>query len=108
MRDRRFVEVGEYGILPISAIFTMQTEGHTSLGNVSDIVILEVQDSLGVFDDGTSVRGDKELDRLGHAILRHEGTGLGSSELGSGGGLACSVTGRDSQETAGNLLLLDY
>jgi hypothetical protein len=75
---------------------------------VGDIVILEVEDSLGVFNDGTGVRGDKELDGLGHAVLRHEGTRLGSSELGTGGGLAGSVTGRDSQETAGNLLLLDY
>ena len=75
---------------------------------MSDIVVLEVQDSLGVFDDGAGVRGDEELDGLGHAVFRHEGTRLGSSEFGSGGGLACSVTGRDSQETAGNLLLLDY
>ena len=75
---------------------------------MSDIVVLEVQDSLGVFDDGAGVRGDKELDGLGHAVFRHEGTRLGSSEFGSGGGLACSVTGRDSQETAGNLLLLNY
>jgi hypothetical protein len=75
---------------------------------VGDIVILEVENSLGVFNDGTGVRGDKELDGLGHTVLRHESTGLGSSELGSGGGLACSVTGRDSQETAGNLLLFDY
>jgi len=74
---------------------------------VGDIVILEVEDSLGVLNDGTGVRGDKELDGLGHAVLRHEGTRLRSSELGSGGGLAGSVTGRDGQETAGNLLLLD-
>jgi hypothetical protein len=81
---------------------------HTSLGDVGNIVILEVEDSLGVLNDGTGVRCDKELNGLGHAVLRHEGTRLGSSELGTGGGLAGSVTGRDSQETAGNLLLLDY
>jgi hypothetical protein len=75
---------------------------------VGDIVILEVENSLGVFNDGTGVRCDKELDGLGHAVLRHEGTRLGSSELGSGGGLTGGVTGRDSQETAGNLLLLNY
>ena len=75
---------------------------------MGDIIILEVEDSLGVFNDGTGVRCDKELNGLGHAVLRHESTRLGSSELGSGGGLTGSVTGRDSQETAGNLLLLDY
>ena len=64
---------------------------------MGDIVVLKVQDSLGVFNDGTGIRCDKEFNGLGHAVLRHEGTRLGSSELGSGGGLAGSVTGRDGQ-----------
>jgi hypothetical protein len=74
---------------------------------VGDIVIFEVENSLGVLDNGTGVRGDKELDGLGHAVLGHEGTRLRSSELGTGWGLAGSVSSGDSQQSAGNVLLLD-
>lgn len=49
---------------------------------MSDIVILQVQDPLGVLDNGRSVRGDKELDGLGKTVLAQEGTGLRTTELG--------------------------
>ena len=47
-----------------------------SLVNVSDIVVFEVHDLLGVLDDGRGVRREEELSRHGHAIVRHEGAGL--------------------------------
>lgn len=55
----------------------------TTFSDVSDIIILEVEDPLGVLNDGGSVRGDKVLDGLGHPIFSHESSGLRSSDLGS-------------------------
>lgn len=40
-----------------------------TLGNVGDVVVLEVQDTLGVLDDGGSIGGDEEFDGKRHAIL---------------------------------------
>jgi len=73
---------------------------------VGDIVILEVEDPLGVLNDGTGVGSDKELDRLGHTVFRHEGTGLRSSELGASWCLS-GIASRDSEETAWDVLVLD-
>ena len=53
----------------------------TSVSDVSDIVVLEVQDPLGVFDNGTSIGSDEELDGLRHAIVREEGSRLSSSDV---------------------------
>jgi hypothetical protein len=53
----------------------------TSLADVSDIVILQIQDSLGVLDDCGSVRSNEELDRLRKTILGQESSRLRSSEL---------------------------
>lgn len=44
--------------------------------DVRDIVILEVENTLGVLDDCCCVRSDEELDGLRKTILRHESTGL--------------------------------
>lgn len=68
-------------------------EGLTSFSNVSDIVILEVENALGVFDDGGSVRGDEELDRLGHTVVTQEGSRLTPDEFTLSGG------GRNVEET---------
>jgi hypothetical protein len=73
---------------------------------VGDIVILKVQDPLGVLNDGTRIGSDKELDRLGHTVFRHEGSGLGSSKLGASWGLS-SIAGGNSEETAWDVLVLD-
>jgi hypothetical protein len=79
----------------------------TSLGNVGNVVVLEIKNPLGVLNDGTGVRGDKEFDGLGHAVLRHEGSRLRSSKLGSSSSLVAGAgTGRDSQETARDVLFL--
>lgn len=53
----------------------------TSVGDVCDIVILQVQDLLGVLDDGRRIGSHKVLDRLGHSILGEESPGLGSPHL---------------------------
>jgi hypothetical protein len=78
----------------------------TSFGDVGDIVILKVEDPLGVLDNGTGIGSDKELDRLGHTVFRHEGSGLRSSKLGASWGLS-SIASGDSEETAWNVLVLD-
>lgn len=48
---------------------------------MSNIVILQIQNSLGVLDDSRRVRGDKEFDRLRHTILRKESSRLGSTQF---------------------------
>ena len=47
-----------------------------ALGDVRNVVVLEVENALRVLDDGSSIRSDEELDGLRKAVLRHEGTGL--------------------------------
>jgi len=54
----------------------------TSLADVGDIVILQIQDSLGVLDNSRGVGGNEEFDGLGKPILRQESSRLRSSELG--------------------------
>lgn len=51
-----------------------------ALVDVGDVVVLEVQDLLGVLDDGRGVRRQEELGGHGHAVIRHESTGLGPVE----------------------------
>lgn len=41
-----------------------------SFGNVGNVVIFQVEDSLRVFNDGTGIRGDKVFNGLGEAIFR--------------------------------------
>lgn len=52
-----------------------------SFGDMSNIVIFEVQDSFGVLDDSTGITGNEELNGLGEAILGHESPRLGSAKL---------------------------
>jgi hypothetical protein len=54
----------------------------TSLADVSDIIVLQVQDSLGVLDNGRRVRSNEELDGLRKTVLGQEGSRLRSSKLG--------------------------
>jgi hypothetical protein len=50
--------------------------------DVSNIVIFEIENLLGVFDERRSVRGEEEFSRLRHAIVRQEGPRLGAVEEG--------------------------
>ncbi len=52
-----------------------------TLGNVGNIVVLEVQYTLGVLDYGSSVRSNEVLDRLGKTVLGQESTRLRTKEL---------------------------
>jgi hypothetical protein len=90
----------------ISAEASLKRLRRTSFGDVGNIVILEVEDSFGVLDNGTGVGSDKELDRLGHTVFRHEGSGLRSSKLGASWGLS-SISSGDREETAWDVLVLD-
>jgi hypothetical protein len=61
-----------------------------------DIIILKVEDSLGVLNNSTGVRGHEVLDGLGHTVLGHESSGLRSSDLRSSRVLAVG----NAQKTA--------
>lgn len=58
----------------IGLLKAVNVEG--ALVNVGNVVILEVQDLLGVFDNGGGIRRQEELRRHGHTIISHEGAGL--------------------------------
>lgn len=51
---------------------------------MGNVVVLEVENALGVLDDGRRVGGDEELDGLGHAVVAEEGATLAPLELASG------------------------
>lgn len=51
-----------------------------ALVDVGDVVILKVEDLLGVFNDGRGVGGEEELGGHGGTVLGKEGTGLRAVE----------------------------
>lgn len=51
-----------------------------ALVDVRNVVVLEVEHLLGVLNDGGGVRGEEELGRLGHAVVRQESTRLRAVE----------------------------
>lgn len=76
-----------------------------TLGNVSDIVVLEVEDTLSVLNDSGGVGSNEILDGLGETVLGQESTGLRAEELvvGVGDGeraRARGVGARRSKETS--------
>lgn len=64
-----------------AVVLAQAVDVELALGNVRDVVVLEVQDALGVLDDGRRVRRDEELDGLGHAVLGQERARLAAHEL---------------------------
>ena len=52
-----------------------------SLGNVGDVVVLEIQHALGVLDDGSGVGSDEEFDGLRRPVFGHECAGLRAEEF---------------------------
>ena len=73
----------------------------SAIVNVGDVVVLEVQDLLGVFDDGGGIRRQEELGRHRDAIVREEGPGLGAVEQGLIRRLEQSSSQRGAQSSAG-------
>lgn len=65
----------------VGIVTTESMNVHLSVANVGDVVVLEIQDALCMFNDSGGVRGDEELDWLGKAIFGHESTGLGAGDL---------------------------
>jgi hypothetical protein len=59
--------------LPMNVEFT--------LGNMHNVVILEVKHPLYMLNDGASITRDEELDRLSEAILGYECPRLGPEQL---------------------------
>lgn len=64
----------------ISLLQAVDVEG--ALVDVSNVVILEVQDLLGVLNDGRGVRRQEELGGHGHAVIGHESTRLAAVKQG--------------------------
>lgn len=59
------------------AVVLLQTVNvELTLVDVCNIIVLKVQDLLGVFDDRSRVGGEEEFGGLGCAIIREEGTRL--------------------------------
>ena len=54
----------------------------TSFGNMRNIIVFEVQDALGVLNNGGWVRSKEILNRLRHAIVAQESARLCSVNLG--------------------------
>lgn len=52
-----------------------------TLGDVGNIIVLEVEDALGVLNNRGSVGGNEELDRLGETILGQESARLRAKKL---------------------------
>jgi hypothetical protein len=80
----------------ISLLQAVDVEG--ALVDVSNVVILEVQNLLGVLNDGSRVRREEELSGHGHAIVGHESTRLRAVQerlvggtQGAGGGEELAV-----------------
>lgn len=63
-----------------------------ALGDMSNVVVLEIQYPLRVLDDGRSVGSDEEFDRLRETVFGHERPRLGPEQL-----LALSSAGRDEE-----------
>lgn len=66
-----------------------------TLVDVSNVIILQVEDLLGVLDDGGGVGGKEELGGLGDTVIRQESPRLGAVQQG---------LVRGSQKTGGGLL----
>lgn len=64
-----------------------------ALADVRDVVVLEVQDALGVLDDGGRVGRDEEFDGLRQTVFGHERSGLCARDLAAGTAAGTSGNG---------------
>ena len=69
--------------LAIVAAETMDVE--LTIGDVCNVIILEVEHALGMLDHGGGIRSNEKFNRLEDAVLGHECTRLGAHQLGTGG-----------------------
>ena len=69
--------------LAIIAVETMDVE--LAVGDVCNVIILEVEHMLGMLDPSGSIGSNKKLNQLWDAVLRHECMRLGVHQLGTGG-----------------------
>jgi hypothetical protein len=67
-------------------LLTSTVNVELTLVNVSDIIVLKVENLLGVLNDGGGVGGEEELGGNGHSIVGEECSGLGAVEKGLVGG----------------------
>lgn len=55
---------------------TKNNDKQTTVPDMSNVIILEIQHLLGVFYNGSRVRSQEKLDWLGHAIFAQKGARL--------------------------------
>lgn len=63
-----------------AVVLVQAVDVERALVDVGDVVVLKVQDLLGVLDDGGGVGREEELGGHGHAIVGKEGAGLRAVE----------------------------
>ena len=73
-------------LLTASLAFAQSVDVQFSISDMGDVIIFEVENTLGVLDDCRSVRGDEELDGLRETVVGHECARLGTSHLATGSG----------------------
>ena len=78
--DRAVLRLGKSTTLLVAAE-TMDMQ--LTLGDVGNVIVLKVKNTLGVLDYRRGIGGDEEFDRLREAVLRHERTGLRAEHAGA-------------------------
>ena len=73
-------------LLTVGLAFAQSMDVQLSLSDVGDVIIFEVENTFGMLDDCSSVRGDEELDGLRETVVGHECARLGTGHLATGTG----------------------
>jgi hypothetical protein len=73
-------------LLTVGLTLAQSVDVQLSLSDVGDVIIFEIEYTLGVLDDCRSVRGDEELDGLREAVVGHECARLGTGHLATRSG----------------------
>ena len=69
--------------LAVGGIAAQTVNGQFAVGNVSDVIVLEEEDTLGVLDDGGRIGCNVEFDRLWATVLAEERATLSAENFAS-------------------------
>jgi len=73
-------------LLTVGLALAQSVDVQLSLSDVGDVIIFEVENTLGVLDDCGSVGSDEELDGLRETVVGHECARLGTGHLSTRSG----------------------
>ena len=73
-------------LLTVGLALAKSVDVQLSFGDMGDVIIFEVENTLGVLDNCRSVRGDEELDGLRETVVGHECARLRTGHLATGSG----------------------